>query len=96
MHKSDDRGFDCHRYRQLLAEAIDEPKRRALIDLLILEQAKDRLAEQCASQKKIVTMAAVARVVRTEPTPAAESTADRPTSSNASDIFYIPPGRPIG
>jgi hypothetical protein len=86
MRESDDRRFDYHRYRQLLAEAIDEPKRRALIDLLILEQAKDRLAEQCASQKKIVTMAAVARVVRTESTPAAESTAD-PTSANASDIF---------
>jgi hypothetical protein len=34
-----DPGFDYHRYRQLLAEASDEPKRLALIDLLIEERA---------------------------------------------------------
>jgi hypothetical protein len=38
-------GFDCDRYRKLLAEANDERKRLALIDLLIEERAKDRLAE---------------------------------------------------
>jgi hypothetical protein len=39
-------GFDYERYRQLLAEATDEPKRLALINLLIEEKAKARLAEQ--------------------------------------------------
>jgi hypothetical protein len=39
-------GFDHHRYRKLLAEATDEPKRLALINLLISEKAKGRLAEE--------------------------------------------------
>jgi hypothetical protein len=38
-------GYDCDRYRRLLAEANDEPKRLALIKLLIDEKAKDRLAQ---------------------------------------------------
>ncbi|HET7886605.1 MAG TPA: hypothetical protein VFL62_10295 [Bradyrhizobium sp.] len=37
--------YDCDRYRKLLAEANDEPKRLALIKLLIDEKAKDRLAQ---------------------------------------------------
>ncbi len=41
-----DAGYDFDRYRKLLAEADDEPKRLALIDLLIEEKAKDRLAQQ--------------------------------------------------
>jgi hypothetical protein len=45
MSKSDT-GYDFDRYRRLLAEADDEPKRLALIDLLTDEKAKDRLAEQ--------------------------------------------------
>ena len=40
-----DSGYDYDRYRRLLAEAGDEPKRMALIDLLISEKAKDRLAQ---------------------------------------------------
>ena len=40
-----DGGYDCDRYRRLLAEADDEPKRLALIKLLIDEKAKDRLAQ---------------------------------------------------
>ncbi len=39
-------GFDYDRYRKLLAEADDEPKRLALIDILIDEKAKDNLARQ--------------------------------------------------
>jgi hypothetical protein len=39
-------GFDYDRYRKLLTEATDEPKRLALINLLIEERAKDRLSEQ--------------------------------------------------
>ena len=38
--------YDFDRYRRLLSEANDEPKRLALINLLIEEKAKDRLAEQ--------------------------------------------------
>ena len=41
-----DSGFDYPRYRKLLAEAVDEPKRLALIKLLIDERARDRLAAQ--------------------------------------------------
>jgi hypothetical protein len=37
-------GFDYERYRKLLAEATDERKRLALIQLLIDEKARDRLA----------------------------------------------------
>ena len=43
---SSEAGFNFDRYRRLLAEATDERKRLALINLLIEEKAKDRLAEQ--------------------------------------------------
>jgi hypothetical protein len=39
-------GYDHDRYRRLLAEATDEQKRLAFIDLLIREKARERLAEQ--------------------------------------------------
>ncbi|WP_298259339.1 hypothetical protein [Bradyrhizobium sp.] len=39
-----DTAYNFDRYRQLLAEADDEPKRLAFISLLIEEKAKDRLA----------------------------------------------------
>ena len=42
MSKQDE-GFDYHRYQDLLAEAVDEPSRLALIDLLIEERARERL-----------------------------------------------------
>ena len=41
-----DAGFDYDRYRKLLAEADDESKRLAFIDILIDEKAKDNLARQ--------------------------------------------------
>ena len=41
-----DAGFNYDRYRKLLAEATDEPKRLALIDMLVDEKAKDSLALQ--------------------------------------------------
>jgi len=41
-----DAGFNYDRYRKLLAEATNEQKRLAFINLLIREKAKDRLAEQ--------------------------------------------------
>jgi hypothetical protein len=41
-----DAGYDYDRYRRLLAEADDEAKRLALVNLLLDEKATDRLAEQ--------------------------------------------------
>jgi hypothetical protein len=48
-----DTEFDYRRYRQLLAEAVDEKKRLALIELLIEERAKERLEVQRASATTI-------------------------------------------
>ena len=39
-------GYDYHRYRKLLAEAVDETSRLELIDQLIRENARDRLEAQ--------------------------------------------------
>jgi hypothetical protein len=39
-----DAAYNYDHYRTLLAEAVDEPKRLAFINLLIEEKAKDRLA----------------------------------------------------
>jgi len=44
MSSNSDAGFDYDRYRRLLAEADNEAKRLAFINLLIEEKAKDRLA----------------------------------------------------
>ena len=41
-----DGAYNFDRYRKLLAEADDEPKRLAFINLLIEEKARDRLARQ--------------------------------------------------
>ena len=46
-----DAGFDFDRYRKLLAEATDETKRLAFIDLLVDEKAKDSLARQSLRAK---------------------------------------------
>jgi hypothetical protein len=58
-------GFDYHRYRQLLAEAVDEKKRLALINLLIAERAKDRLAAQRACDRAAMTAVTIAKVLGT-------------------------------
>lgn len=39
-------GYDYDRYRQLLAEADNDSKRMAFINLLIEEKARDKLAVQ--------------------------------------------------
>ena len=41
-----DTAYNYDRYRKLLAEADDESKRLAFINLLIEEKARDRLASQ--------------------------------------------------
>jgi hypothetical protein len=63
MHKQDS-GFDYHRYQRLLREADDETKRMALIELLIEEKARDRLAEQRASDRAAMTANTIAKVLK--------------------------------
>lgn len=61
--RKQDAGFDRRRYRQLLAEAVDENKRLALIALLIEERAMDRLAAQRASERAAMTANTIANVL---------------------------------
>lgn len=62
--RQQDQGFDYERYHRLLAEAVDEQKRLALIQLLIEEKAMDRLAAQRASDRAAMTAETVAKVLR--------------------------------
>jgi hypothetical protein len=57
--------YDYHRYKKLLAEAVDESKRLELIDLLIQEKARDRLEAQRISERIAMTAQTVARVLGT-------------------------------
>jgi hypothetical protein len=63
--REQDTEFDYRRYRQLLAEAVDEKKRLALIDLLIEERAKERLEAQRASDRAAMTATTIAKVLGT-------------------------------
>lgn len=56
-------GYDYSRYKQLLAEAVDETKRLELIDQLIREKARDRLEAQRTSDRVAMTAVTVARVL---------------------------------
>lgn len=56
-------GYDYHRYRKLLAEAVDEPKRLELIDQLIKEKARDRLEAQRTSDRVAMTAVTVAKIL---------------------------------
>ena len=62
--RKQDIGFDYHRYHRLLLEADDEGKRLALIELLIEEKARDRLAAQRASDRAAMTAHTIANVLR--------------------------------
>jgi hypothetical protein len=53
--RKQDAGFDYDRYRKLLAEAVDEPKRLALIDLLVEERAMEQLELQRLADRKAMT-----------------------------------------
>ena len=55
--------YDYVRYKQLLAEAVDETKRLELIDILIRENARDRLEAQRAADRVAMTVMTVARVL---------------------------------
>jgi len=58
-----DVGYDYLRYRTMLAEAADETKRLALIDLLVEERAKDRLAAQRRSDRAAMTAETIATML---------------------------------
>ena len=55
--------YDYHRYRKLLAEAVDETRRLALIDQLVQEKARDRLEAQRTSDRVAMTTVTVARIL---------------------------------
>jgi hypothetical protein len=61
--RKQDVAFDYHRYRQLLADAVDDDKRMALINILIEERARDRLAAQTASDRAAMTASTIAKVL---------------------------------
>jgi hypothetical protein len=61
--RKQDIGFDYHRYKQLLADAVDEKKRLELIKILIEERAMERLAAQRASDRAAMTATTIAKVL---------------------------------
>ena len=63
--RKQDVGFDYHRYHRLLTEAVDEDKRLALIELLIEEKARERLAAQRDSDRAAMTAVTIAKVLGT-------------------------------
>lgn len=65
MRKQDVARFDYRRYRQLLAEANDETKQLALIDLLIRERAMEKLAAERAYERAAATAMTIAKVLGT-------------------------------
>lgn len=56
-------GYDYHRYKTLLAQAVDETKRLELIDQLIREKARDRLEAQRTSDRVAITAVTVAKIL---------------------------------
>ena len=56
-------GYDYHRYRKLLAEAVDETSRLELIDQLIREKARDRLEAQRTSDRVAMTAVTVGKIL---------------------------------
>nr|WP_213290028.1 hypothetical protein [Bradyrhizobium sp. sGM-13] len=55
--------YDYHRYKQLLAEAVDETKRLELIEIIVREKARDRLEAQRIADRVAMTAMTVARVL---------------------------------
>ena len=55
--------YDYVRYKQLLAAAVDETKRLELIEIMIRENARDRLEAQRAADRVAMTAMTVARVL---------------------------------
>jgi hypothetical protein len=59
--------FDYGRYLRLLAEAVDDRKRLAFIDLLIEERARERLEAKRASDRVAMTLATITTVLSSSP-----------------------------
>ena len=55
--------YDYHRYRKLLAEAVDDTRRKELIDLMIREGARDKLEAQRTSDRVAMTAMTVAKIL---------------------------------
>ena len=55
--------YDYQRSRQLLAEAVDEPSRLELIEIMIREKARDRLEAERMEDRVALTAMTVARVL---------------------------------
>ena len=60
---SRDLAFDVDCYRQLLAEATDEKKRLALVELLVEERAKERLEAARSFERDAETLVTIVRVL---------------------------------
>jgi len=56
-------GYDYIRYKQLLAEAVDETRRLELIEIMIRENAHERLEAQRIADRVAMTPMTVARVL---------------------------------
>ena len=56
-------GYDYIRYKQLLAAAVDETTRLELIEIMIRENARDRLEAQRIADRVAMTAMTVARVL---------------------------------
>ncbi|MBI5260281.1 MAG: hypothetical protein HY852_00500 [Bradyrhizobium sp.] len=79
--RSEETEFDYDRYRQLLADAVDEKKRLALIEILIEERARDRLAAQRASDRAGMTARTIANVLGSAANPRSGSVPLRPVGA---------------
>jgi hypothetical protein len=66
MRNNQDSGFDYRRYHRLLSEAVDDTKRLELIEILIEEKARDRLAVQHASDRAAMTAITIAKILGTD------------------------------
>ena len=55
--------YDYRRYKQLLAEAVDETKRLELIEIIVKEKARERLEAQEMADRIAMTVMTVARVL---------------------------------
>jgi hypothetical protein len=55
--------YDYLRYKRLLAEAVDEASRLELIEIMIRENARDRLEAERMADRVAITAMTVARVL---------------------------------
>ena len=84
-------GYDYVRYKQLLAEAVDETKRLELIEIMIRENARDRLEAQRTADRIAMTVMTVAAFSA----PAAVATTSRTVRHFSEASITSEPSRPI-